>query len=250
MSTFQNISKAAMLKELLWHFNQDRIIQGAYGKRGDDFRGCHVGSVANSVTRANGYELPLNGHKQQAEYLYGDDSCEWFVKLCEKVFEGLSITKSKSWVIDSFAAIPEGIPYQLLNSIEIPIKIWVLESTKKTHNNKNVLSATDSVISALRSGDGEGLRKARKTADAASADAAYAAYAANAASAAAEPAAVTDAYYAAAAANAASATTAAVYYANANAAAVYYAANAASARVEFYVDLSEFIILQLKEINK
>ena len=234
MSTFQNISKAAMLKELLWHFNQDRIIQGDYGKRGDDFRGCHVGSVANSVTRANGYELPLNGHKQQAEYLYGDDSCEWFVKLCEKVFEGLSITKSKSWVIDSFAAIPEGIPYQLLNSIEIPIKIWVLESTKKTHNNKNVLSATDSVISALRSGDGEGLRKARKTADAASADAAsgdaaYAAYAANAASAAAEPAAVTDAYYAAAAANAASAT---------------------SARVEFYVDLSEFIILQLKEINK
>ena len=130
--------------------------------------------------------------------------------------------------------------------IEIPIKIWVLESTKKTHNNKNVLSATDSVISALRSGDGEGLRKARKTADAAVTDAAYAAYAANAASAAAEPAAVTDAYYAAAAANAASATTA-----NANAAAaVYYAADAASARVEFYVDLSEFIILQLKEINK
>jgi len=223
MKTFQNVSKKELLKELNWHLKQDRIIQGKYGNIGGEFKGCHMGCVANSIARINGVDIGTSNHEKQAEYLYGDKSCEWFVQLCEVIFEGLSVNKSKRWVVDSFSVIPEGITPESLNSIEIPIKIFILEKTKGYHRNEEVYKATNMVIEALK-GNGD-IVVARAAARAA---ASYARAAADAAYVAADYAAhvvVRSAGYAAAAA---------------------YAGNS---RSKFYEELAAFVIEQLKALD-
>jgi len=234
MKTFQNVSKAELLKELNWHLEQDRIIQGCYGNIGNNFKGCHMGCVANSIARINGVYLKPNDHQAQAEYLYGDKSCEWFVRLCEGIFEGLDVDEAKQWVVDSFAARPEeGIPSESLNTIEIPIKIFILEKTKGFHSNKDVIHATNLVIEALKGNGGMFAADAAWAASAysyatcsASAYAAYATYDAYAASCAA---------YTAACAS----TSCANYAADAS----------ASYRFKFYEELAAFVIEQLKGLD-
>jgi len=159
MKTFENISKADFMKEIRKHREQDRIVQRTYGEECSlkNFKGCHMGCAANSAMLAKGVTSPLfrhNNHKEQAKFLYGCDSAEWFVYLCEGIFEGLSVQDSKNWVVDSFDAIPEDIDVSLLNYIETPIKIWILEKSKSYHSDKQVLEATDQVIRALK-GDGD-----------------------------------------------------------------------------------------------
>ena len=237
MKTFEKISKQDLAHELQWHFDQDKIIQGSYKEgTGDEFKGCMMGCAVNSIMRVTGDIVTENSHRDQAKYIFGDESCQWFVRLYEKIFESLDINDSKKWVIDCFNAIPEGIDHTKINSLEVPIKIWILESTKKTHKNKEVHKVTDMVIAALRSGNKEDLEIARKAA-------AYAYAAAYAAADAAADAADADAAYAAAA----DAAYAAAYAAAAAAAA--YDDDAADARKGFYKDLSKFVISQLERLS-
>jgi len=222
MKTFEKISKQDLAHELQWHFDQDKIIQGSYKEgTGEEFKGCMMGCAVNSIMRVTGDVVTEDSHREQAEYIFGDVSCQWLVRLYEKIFESLDVQDSKKWVIDCFNAIPEGADHSQINSIEVLIKIWILESTKNTHKNKGVHKVTDMVIAALRSGNKEDLEIARNAAY--SADAAYAAYAADAAAAAAADA-----------------------DADAAAAAAYSAA--AADRQGFYKDLSKFVISQLEAI--
>ncbi len=199
MKTFENISKGEFVNEQQKHFDQDQILQGTYGDTGDEFKGCWMGCAANSLARSKGIMISTSDHKVIAENIYGSESCEWLVRLNEKIFEYLPTKDSSQWVLDSAKATPEGVDHAVINSLEVPIKIWILEFTKSTHKNKQVHKVTDLVIAALKSGSEEDLEKARKAAaDAAAAAYAAAADAAAAAYAAADAAAAYAAAYAAA----------------------------------------------------
>ena len=234
MKTFEVITKQEFLEEQQKHFDQDQIKQGDYGQNGEGFSGCWMGCASNSLMRAKGIYIPNDSHKGIAKNIYGSESCEWLVRLNEKIFESLTFTQAQRWVLDSAEAIPEGILSESINSIQVEIKIWILEGTKKTHKNQEVHKVTDLVISALKSGNKKDLARASN-------DAAAAAHAATAASYAA-----TAASYAGYAATAASY---AGYATTADAAYVANSAAAAAAKYEFYSELSAFVILKLKGLQ-
>ena len=260
MKTFEKISKQDLAHELQWHFDQDKIIQGLYTEgSGDDFKGCMMGCAVNSIRRVTGDVLGEESYRDHAAYIFGDESCSWFVKLYETIFEGLNATDAKKWVLDCFNAIPEGVEYTKINSLEIPIKVWILESTKNTHKDKEVHEITDRVIVALKSGDKEELEKAKNAA----APYAAAVYDPTAVPDSAVYAAADSAVYAAAAVEAAAAyaTAAEAYAAVADSADYDNAAGAAEAadsadftnpdslHKDFYKNLSKFIISKLEEIK-
>ncbi|NRA94157.1 MAG: hypothetical protein HRU26_16015, partial [Psychroserpens sp.] len=148
MKTCENISKAELEKELNWHLEQDKIIQGSYmpDEEGEEFKGCMMGCAVNSISRAKGIHLNYSDHKQQAEFL---GLPEWFVYLYERIFEGLNTEDAKQWVIDCFNAIPEGVETKKIDQLETPIKIWILEKTLSYHDDEEVRKATHQVIEAL-----------------------------------------------------------------------------------------------------
>ena len=187
MKTFQKISKQTLGEELQWHLEQDRIIQGFYeSDHGKEFKGCMMGCAAHSIMRVNGDYLSYSGHEEQAEYIFGDESASWLVHLYERIFEGLPKYDAKKWVIDFFNAIPE-TETKNINKLDILIKIWIIESTIKNHDNKQVIEACRQVQDALRSGDSGQLLAARSAASLAD-SAAEAARAASLADSAAEAA--------------------------------------------------------------
>jgi hypothetical protein len=153
MKTFEKISKSELGKELQWHLEQDKIIQGSYGpeEEAEEFKGCMMGCAVNSISRAKGIHLNHQDHKQQADFL---GLPEWFVYLYEGIFEGLDTEDAKQWVIDCFNAIPEGVETTKIDALEIPIKIRILEKTLTYHDNQEVKQVTHQVIEALK-GDGD-----------------------------------------------------------------------------------------------
>ena len=181
MKTFKKVSKARFAKAIQYHFDMDKIIQGTYGSTGEGFKGCMMGCVANSLLDLNvADDINSDNHKEQAELL---GLPLWFVYLYESIFEGLSVADSKQWVIDCLNAIPEGIDTALIDELEIPIKIWIIESTYKHHDNKEVLQTCKRVVKALKSGSSDELVAARSAARSAGSAAALAASARSADSA-------------------------------------------------------------------
>ena len=155
MKTFKKVSKARFAKAIQYHFDMDKIIQGTYGSTGEGFKGCMMGCAANSLLDLNvADDINSDNHKEQAELL---GLPLWFVYLYESIFEGLSGADSKQWVIDCFNAIPEGIDTALIDELEIPIKIWIIESTYRNHDNKEVLQTCKRVVKALKSGSSDEL---------------------------------------------------------------------------------------------
>ena len=173
MKTFKKVSKARFAKAIQHHVDMDKIIQGTYGSTGEGFKGCMMGCVANSLLDLNvADDINSDNHKEQAELL---GLPLWFVYLYESIFEGLSVADSKQWVIDCFNAIPEGIDTALIDELEIPIKIWIIESTYKHHDNKEVLQTCKRVVKALKSGSSDELVAAGSSARSAGSAAALAA---------------------------------------------------------------------------
>ena len=176
MKTFKKVSKARFAKAIQYHFDMDKIIQGTYGSTGEGFKGCMMGCVANSLLDLNvADDINSDNHKEQAELL---GLPLWFVYLYESIFEGLSVADSKQWVIDCLNAIPEGIDTALIDELEIPIKIWIIESTYKHHDNKEVLQTCKRVVKALKSGSSDELVAAGSAARSAARSAADSAWSA------------------------------------------------------------------------
>jgi len=163
MKTFQNISKEELGKELQWHLEQDAIIQGSYGGEigeGEEFKGCMMGCAVNSILRVNGAKLQHDNHLEQANYL---GLPEWFIYLYERIFEGLSVEESKQWVIDCFEAIPV-IETSKIDDLEVLIRIFIIESTNKNHDNEEVKKAVAQVKAAILSNNKNDLSAAESSA--------------------------------------------------------------------------------------
>ena len=161
--TFQKISKEDLAKELQWHLEQDKMVQGSYVDEEGEFKGCMMGCAVNSIARINGDKLSHEDHKEQADYL---GLPEWFVHLYERIFEGLSVEDSKQWVMDCFNAIPV-TETNKIDQLESLIKIWIIESTKKYHDNEEIKGVVDLVAEAVRSENEEQLEIASSAAESA-----------------------------------------------------------------------------------
>ena len=147
IKTFQKVIKADFRKELQRHLDADAIIQGSYGHLSDkEFRGCMMGCAAKSMLNLGVDVRFSNNHKEQADLL---GIPLWFVPLYEIIFEGVKTPYCKRWVIDCFEAIPEGVDIEKIEALKVPIKIFIIESTYKNHENKVVLAACKDVVKSL-----------------------------------------------------------------------------------------------------
>jgi hypothetical protein len=220
MKAFHNYQKVKdkYLSRVIAHRKADEIIQGTYWKDG---KGCAVGCTIHGDNHKS-YEVELG-------------IPEWLARLEDKIFEGMSIERSKSWPQEFLEAINVGAD---LNKIKIPFLIFIVESARENFNHKEypkVLAAIDGVLTGLKRDtiDFEKLKVARRAA-------AYAA-AAYAAAAAADAA-----YAAAAAADAAYAAAAYAAYAAAAAAAADAAYAAAAARRKTYEKFADKLLELLR----
>ena len=247
--------KDKLLKQVIWHREQDKIISGSYGNIGDDnFRGCAVGCTLHSYAIINKIKIATNKHKSYE--LFGIP--QLLARLEDGIFEGLPAKKQHFWPEQFISAIHVGAD---LSTVWPKFAVWLL--TDKKHGviqyakNNNQLETIQRVADLYKKGatkkefmdaayaadDAADAADAADAdvyaADAAAADAAYAAYAAaaDAYAAAADAADAADAAYAdvyaadAAAADAADAAADAADAADAAYAAAYaaYAADAAAA---------------------
>jgi len=253
MKTFQNISKEELGKELQWHLEQDAIIQGSYGGEigeGEEFKGCMMGCAVNSILRVNGAKLQHDNHLEQANYL---GLPEWFIYLYERIFEGLSVEESKQWVIDCFEAIPV-IETSKIDDLEVLIRIFIIESTNKNHDNEEVKKAVAQVKAAILSNNKNDLSAAESSAWSAAWSAAESAAESSAWSAAESSAwsaawsAAESAFYKEAAESAAES---AFYKEAAESAAESAAWSAAWSAAEsaFYKDLSKYVLQLLRGLK-
>lgn len=202
MKAFTGImSKEELLNELKEHQRLDNFVQGQYFENG---KGCFIGCSLESLGRKKGIRVDHSDHLAYEAYF---ELPEWFARLQDRIFEGLSIEEAKKWSVRCTEAINVGSD---LNKIKNSFLIKVIESTFNDYNKEkysDVYKAQMQVIKSLK-GNGD-LEMARLDADAAAASVADAA--ASAASAAAS------------------------------------AADAASARQERYLELSNELVKLVRE---
>ena len=236
--------KDKLLKQVIWHREQDKIISGSYGNIGDDnFRGCAVGCTLHSYAIINKIKIATNKHKSYE--LFGIP--QLLARLEDGIFEGLPAKKQHFWPEQFISAIHVGAD---LSTVWPKFAVWLL--TDKKHGviqyakNNNQLETIQRVADLYKKGatkkefmdaayaadDAADAADAADAdvyaADAAAADAAYAAYAAAADAADAADAAYAAAYAAYAADADADVYAAAAYAAYAAAAATAVAAYAAA----------------------
>ena len=203
------ITKERVLFHLKQHQKQDDFIRGTYGLDNKHFtKGCAVGCTINSINRELGLELKVNNHKTMEEYAIVP---EWLARFEDRIFEGVSVERSKTWPVEFIEAINKGAD---LNKIKAPLIVFILESVLGYVQDKKHQKQKDVVLRCIKlwqrndigSIDWELERKTVKSYAAAAYAAAYdanyapAAAAADAAAAAAYDAAADAAYAAAAAA--------------------------------------------------
>jgi hypothetical protein len=162
MKTFTNtiITKEELVSELKKHQLADNIRRGLYFKDG---KGCAVGCSLESVSRLKGLDLEyFEDHSQYEEYF---GLPEFFAHLTDKLFEGMSLEKSKSFPIDVIEAVKVG---SNVSQIETKFKIIVLNrnliTLAKLDNDHGVIEITKNVISALKSEDKDELAAAESAA--------------------------------------------------------------------------------------
>ena len=98
--------KREFVKEIKWHQDQDKIIQGTYGKGSNgDFRGCAVGCSVHSLNRLKNKQYATDNH---AIYETELGIPEWLARLEDTIFEGLPTEKAKAWPLRFSKAIPVG----------------------------------------------------------------------------------------------------------------------------------------------
>ena len=87
--------KAAMLAEMAWHREQDKIVQGTYGEGSNgDWRGCSIGCAVHSLMRLTGEKLDTSSHRTLEEKL-GIPEALWHIN--DAIFENLPIEQAREW---------------------------------------------------------------------------------------------------------------------------------------------------------
>ncbi len=187
--------KAKYLKRVRMHQKADHLIRG---EGWDGTKGCAVGCTLEAYNHSL-YPLELG-------------IPEWLARVEDRLFEGMSLEKSKTWPEVFLRSIKPGVDLELVKG---PFLIMVLESAKGSFSHEKypkVLAAIEKSIRLWKRKDigSKSFKKAaaaaadNAAAAAAAAAAAYAAYA-DAAYAHTVTSAVAYAVYAANAANAANA---------------------------------------------
>jgi hypothetical protein len=122
--------KKDFIKEVKWHEDQDKIIQGTYGK-GDngDWKGCAVGCFIHSLGRLEGEKLDTSNHKLYETKL---GIPEWLARLEDTIFEGLPKDLAMKWPLRFSKAIPVGVDLE-------PIK-WKFSAFILSENIERVLT--------------------------------------------------------------------------------------------------------------
>ena len=236
MKAFTNtvITKEELVSELKRHQLADNFIRGQYFT--EDGKGCAVGCSLESVSSLKGIELgDFDDHEKYEELFNLPES---FALLTDKLFEGISLEKSKSFPVDVIEVINIGSD---LNSIENKFKVIVLKKNLETleslDDDFGVIKITNDIIIELSKDnpDSETLDAARSAAYSATYSATYSAESAarSAAYSAARSAARSAAYSAAG-----SAARSAAYSAAGSAGSAYSAAYSAarSAAYDYFAD--------------
>ena len=107
--------KKKFVKEVLWHQQQDKILQGTYGDNTDDgWKGCAVACSLRSLDKINGVtdlEEEYSDHKRYESEL---GLPEWLAKLEDTLFEGLPRAEAEKWPVRFAKAIPVGADLESL----------------------------------------------------------------------------------------------------------------------------------------
>ena len=102
----QGIKKTEFIKEIKWHQEQDKVLQGTYGQSTNgDWRGCAVGCSIHSINRLKGKDYETDDHSIYESEL---GIPEWLARLEDTIFEGLPKEKAKKWPLRFAKAIKVG----------------------------------------------------------------------------------------------------------------------------------------------
>lgn len=125
------IKKKDFIKEIKWHQEQDKIVQGTYGNEvdGTSFRACAVGCSIHSINRLKGTEYDTSTHKLYETEL---GIPEWLARLEDTIFEGLPAELAKQWPLRFSRAIKVGVDLE-------PVK-WQFTAFVLSENIERVLS--------------------------------------------------------------------------------------------------------------
>jgi hypothetical protein len=173
MKAYRNgITKTQFVAELKKHQKADRFLQGTYWNN-EANRGCAVGCGIKSINELKQKRFGANNHEALSESLGWP---LWLVRLEDRIFENVSVKRSKTWPVEVAGAIKSGANLdQALNPILIEILKVAATAVegKEDQYSKKSLSAIKQVIKGL-SGKGS-LDRASAAAAAAARAAAYAA---------------------------------------------------------------------------
>lgn len=113
--------KAAMLIEMAWHREQDKIIKGTYGKGSNgDWRGSSVGCAIHSLMRLRHTKLDTGDHSLLETHL---NIPEHLWHLNDAIFEALPLHLAKEWPGRFLEAIPVGAD---LSMTQVHFMYWLL----------------------------------------------------------------------------------------------------------------------------
>lgn len=99
------ITKEEFVKELEAHQKADDFIRGEYWNN-ETAKGCAVGCSLESISRIKKLKFALDDHQLYETHL---GIPEWLARLEDKIFENMSIERSKIWPVDFAKAIPIGV---------------------------------------------------------------------------------------------------------------------------------------------
>lgn len=154
------VTKEELVMELKKHQEADNFIRGAYFKNG---KGCAVGCSLESASRLKGVIIDTSDHSLYEDYF---NIPEYFALLCDRLFEGMSLERSKTFPLDIIEAVKVGT---YLDSVEDLFNIAVLELNLKTlsrlSDDYGVIEVTKNVIKVIKSNDVEARLAARLAAE-------------------------------------------------------------------------------------
>jgi hypothetical protein len=116
--------KTDFIKEVLWHYETDKIIKGSYGDNASPEKGfCAVGCSIHSLNRMKGKDYDTSKHKVYETEL---GIPEWLARLEDAIFEGLPNKLAMKWPLRFAKAIPVGVN---LEPVKWKISIFILSES-------------------------------------------------------------------------------------------------------------------------
>ena len=163
MAYSKGITKEEFITEIKKHQQLDNFIRGFYF---EESKGCAVGCSIESIRVLKNLDnLEHSNHSLYEEYL---GIPGWLAHLEDKIFEMLSIDKSKEWPLEFSEAINTG---SNLDQIKIPFLVYLLEQSinnleqqSKTEIVKKSIEVSKQTITALKSGNKQLIDEVRYTA--------------------------------------------------------------------------------------